>query len=57
MGRDVSREESALGVARARLIDGGEFAELMIDYDMGVAVEDTYVAKKVDSDSFGSPAL
>lgn len=37
---------------KVRLIDGEELAELMIDYNVGVAVSDTYVLKKVDSDFF-----
>lgn len=34
------------------LIDGEHLAELMIDYDIGVSIEDTYVVKKVDNDYF-----
>jgi restriction system protein len=37
---------------KVRLIDGDELAELMIDYDVGVSVADTYVVKKVDGDFF-----
>lgn len=37
---------------KVRLIDGEELAELMIDYNVGVAVSDNYVLKKVDSDFF-----
>lgn len=35
------------------LIDGEELARLMIDYNVGVAEEETYVVKKVDADYFG----
>ncbi len=35
------------------LIDGEELAQLMIDYNVGVAEEETYVIKKVDADYFG----
>jgi restriction system protein len=34
------------------LIDSEELAELMIDYDVGVAAADAYVVKKVDTDFF-----
>lgn len=37
---------------KLRLIDGDELAELMIDYNVGVAAADTYVVKKIDSDFF-----
>jgi restriction system protein len=37
---------------KLRLIDGDELAELMIDYNVGVAPADTYVVKKVDTDFF-----
>ena len=39
---------------KVRLIDGEELAELMIDFNVGVAASDTYVVKKVDSDFFES---
>lgn len=34
------------------LIDGQQLAQLMIDYDVGVAVAKKYVIKKIDSDYF-----
>jgi len=37
---------------KLRLIDGDELAELMIDYNVGVAAADTYVVKKLDTDFF-----
>ena len=37
---------------KVRLIDGDELAELMIDFNVGVAVADAYVVKKVDGDFF-----
>lgn len=42
---------------KLRLVDGDELAELMIDYNVGVAPADTYIVKKVDTDFFeGLPA-
>ena len=38
--------------AKIVLIDGIQVAQLMIDYDVGVSVENTYRIKKVDSDFF-----
>lgn len=38
------------------LIDGAELAQLMIDYDVGVAVQQTYVLKKLDLDYFTEDA-
>lgn len=37
---------------KVRLIDGDELAELMIDFNVGVAPSDTYIIKKVDTDFF-----
>jgi restriction system protein len=34
------------------LIDGKELAELMIDFNVGVSVKDTFVIKRIDSDYF-----
>lgn len=34
------------------LIDGADFAELMIDYDLGVTTQSTYQIKKLDNDYF-----
>lgn len=38
------------------LIDGAELAQLMIDYDVGVAVQQTYTLKKLDLDYFTEDA-
>lgn len=41
---------------KVRLIDGDELAELMIDFNVGVAASESYVLKKVDTDFFeGGP--
>jgi restriction system protein len=48
-GAERAGREAAVKV---RLIDGEELAELMIDYDVGVAPADTYVVKKIDTDFF-----
>ena len=37
---------------RIVLIDGEQLADLMIDYDVGVAVSQTYKLKKLDYDYF-----
>lgn len=37
---------------KVRLIDGDELAELMIDFNVGVATSETYIIKKVDTDFF-----
>lgn len=34
------------------LPDGDELAELMIDYNLGVSVQNTYEIKRIDSDYF-----
>ena len=34
------------------LIDGDDLANLMIDFNVGVAVEATYEIKRIDSDYF-----
>jgi restriction system protein len=34
------------------LIDGEQLAELMIDHNVGVTVQNTYVLKRVDGDYF-----
>lgn len=38
---------------RIVLIDGEQLAQLMIDYNVGVAEEQSYTVKKVDTDYFG----
>lgn len=35
------------------LLDGGELTQLMIDHDLGVTPERTYIVKRIDSDFFG----
>jgi restriction system protein len=35
------------------LIDGEQLAQLMIDYNLGCATQQTYELKKIDSDYFG----
>ncbi len=42
---------------KVRLVDGEELAELMIDYNVGVANADTYTVKKVDADFFEEAAM
>lgn len=37
---------------RIVLIDGQQLAELMIDYNIGVSIRDTYHVKRVDTDYF-----
>lgn len=46
--RNAAREAAV----KVRLIDGEELADLMIDFNVGVAPSDTYVVKKVDTDFF-----
>ena len=35
------------------LIDGEELSQLMIDYNLGVTVQQTYEIKRMDNDYFG----
>ena len=37
---------------KAVLIDGEKLAQYMIDYNLGVSVQNTYEIKKIDSDYF-----
>ncbi|MGQ0626770.1 MAG: restriction endonuclease [Phycisphaerales bacterium] len=48
-GAERAGKEAAV---KLRLIDGDELAELMIDYNVGVAAADTYIVKKIDTDFF-----
>ncbi|MBI4719277.1 MAG: restriction endonuclease [Planctomycetes bacterium] len=48
-GAQRAAKEAAVKV---RIIDGDELAELMIDFNVGVAPADTYIVKKVDTDFF-----
>jgi restriction system protein len=34
------------------LIDGHKLTDLMIEYDLGVSIKDTFVIKRIDSDYF-----
>ena len=36
------------------LIDGEQLAQYMINYNLGVSVQNTYEIKKLDSDYFGA---
>lgn len=49
---DGARRAGKEAAVKVRLIDGEELAELMIDFNVGVAAADTYVVKKVDTDFF-----
>ena len=40
-----------------RLIDGQELAQLMIDHDLGVVTEITYVVKRLDTNYFAETAI
>ena len=37
---------------RIILIDGEELASLMIEYDLGVSIKETYHLKRMDTDYF-----
>ena len=41
--------------AKIVLMDGSELVAFMMDHDVGVATEATYVLKKLDSDYFPDP--
>lgn len=47
--RDYVSKQHACKIA---LIDGQTLASLMIEYNLGVSVESTYLVKKIDSDYF-----
>lgn len=47
-----AREYAANLQQKVVLIDGEQLAELMIEYDLGVAVAQTYLIKRVDNDYF-----
>ena len=36
------------------LIDGDQLSKLMIEYDLGVSVVETYVIKRIDYDYFNN---
>lgn len=48
-----AREYAPKNETKIVLIDGNELAELMMDYNVGVSVANTYEIKRVDSDYFG----
>jgi len=45
-------ERSAYMIRKIILIDGQQLTRLMIEHDVGVSVEKTYVIKRIDSDYF-----
>lgn len=47
-----ARRAAKEAAVKVRLIAGDELAELMIDFNVGVAPADTYIVKKVDTDFF-----
>lgn len=51
-----ARRAAREAAVKVRLIDGDELAELMIDFNVGVAASETYVIKKVDGDFFEGTA-
>ncbi|MFZ1694195.1 MAG: restriction endonuclease [Flavobacteriales bacterium] len=42
-----------LNETKVVLIDGERLAQLMIDHDLGVAIQESYVIKRIDHDYFG----
>ena len=46
--RGVSKQDACKIV----LIDGKSLAALMVEHDLGVSVENTYLIKKIDTDYF-----
>jgi len=44
--------DTARQIGTIVLVDGEQLAQLMIEYDLGVAAEATYALKKVDQDFF-----
>ena len=44
--------DTAKQIGTIVLVDGEQLAQLMIEYDLGVATEATYAVKKVDQDVF-----
>jgi len=51
-----AREYAATVSPRVILIDGERLAELMMDYNVGVAAREAYEVKRVDRDYFGDDA-
>lgn len=48
-----ARDYSPRNDTKVVLIDGLQLAQLMVDHDLGVTTERTYVVKRIDSDFFG----
>jgi restriction system protein len=48
-----AREYSPKNETKIVLIDGEELAQLMIDYNLGVALQQTFELKRIDNDYFG----
>lgn len=46
-------EYKPLNETKVVLVDGDRLAQLMIDHDLGVAVQESYVVKRIDHDYFG----
>ena len=44
--------DTARQIGTIVLVDGQQLAQLMIEFDLGVATEATYAVKKVDQDFF-----
>jgi len=52
---DEARESAARSSDSLVLIDGEEFADLMIDHGVGVATRETFAIVQTDSDYFEDP--
>ena len=48
----MARPNAAKPGKKMVLIDGEQLSEMMMDHDVGVTTEDSYVVKKIDSDYF-----
>lgn len=51
-GKEYSSKEIRKEIAKVVLIDGRELARLMIEYNIGVSVENIYQVKRIDGDFF-----
>ncbi len=52
---DVDLHQGSKGICKAAtiiLVDGDDLANLMMDFNVGVAVDATYEIKRIDSDFF-----
>lgn len=54
---DGAQRAAREATVKVRLIDRDELADLMIDFNVGVANEETYIVKKIDSDFFDDVAM